>query len=85
VGLDLSRFHADMQSPATTDRLAADRREADSLDVRGTPTIYVNGREFDIHQDLNEWIAQDTGESVKPAPSTPAVGGKVTADGGSPK
>jgi protein-disulfide isomerase len=65
LGLDLNRFHADMQSPATTDRLAVDRKQADGLDVKGTPTIYINGREFDIHQDLNEWIAQETGESAK--------------------
>ena len=41
--------------------------------LKGTPTIYINGREFDIHQDLNEWIAQETGEAVKPA--SPASGG----------
>jgi protein-disulfide isomerase len=73
LGLDINRFHADMQAQTTTDRIATDRKAADSLDVKGTPTIYVNGREFDVHQDLNEWIAQDTGETVKTplkAPST---------------
>jgi hypothetical protein len=40
--------------------------------VKGTPTIYVNGREFDVHQDLNEWIAQDTGrESPNPGLRNP--------------
>lgn len=71
LGLDLNRFHADMQAPATTERIAADRKAADALDIKGTPTIYVNGREFDVHQDLNEWIALDTGETVKPAPALP--------------
>jgi protein-disulfide isomerase len=93
LGLDLNRFHADMQSQATTDRIAIDRKEADSLDVKGTPTIYVNGREFDIHQDLNEWIAQDTGEVAKPSstapPSVAATSTKAIAkrsdDAGSPK
>jgi protein-disulfide isomerase len=86
LGLDLNRLHADMQAPATTERLAVDRKEADALDVKGTPTIYVNGREFDIHQDLNEWIAQDTGESAKSTPvaATPMAPAK-TSDAGSPK
>jgi len=73
LGLDLNRFHADMQSQATTDRLAGDRKQADALDVKGTPTIYINGREFDIHQDLNEWIAQETGETAKPAAPGPGA------------
>jgi predicted DsbA family dithiol-disulfide isomerase len=54
--LDLGRFRADMQSPATTDRIARDRKLADALAVKGTPTIYVNGREYDIAQDLNDWV-----------------------------
>jgi protein-disulfide isomerase len=86
LGLDLNRFHADMQSQATTDRIAADRKQADALDVKGTPTIYLNGREFDIHQDMNEWIAQETGEAVKPSPAPPGSGaaGKPASSGPSP-
>ena len=38
LGLDLDRFHADMQSPATKARLDADRKLADALEVKGTPT-----------------------------------------------
>jgi protein-disulfide isomerase len=86
LGLDLNRFHADMQSAKTTDRIAEDRKEADALDVKGTPTIYLNGREFDIHQDLGDWIAQETGESPKPPPA--ASGPKPAspaADAGSAK
>jgi protein-disulfide isomerase len=76
LGLDLNRFHADMVSQATTDRLAGDRKQADSLDVKGTPTIYINGREFDVHQDLNEWISQETGETGKAAPAPSAAAPK---------
>jgi protein-disulfide isomerase len=82
LNLDLNRFHSDMQSQATTDRIAADRKQADALDVKGTPTIYLNGREFDIHQDLNEWISQETGETVKPSPS--ASGSAKSAPSASP-
>jgi len=67
VGLDLVKFHQDALSQATTDWLAADRKQADALGVQGTPTIYINGREFDIRQDLDEWIGQELGPDAKPA------------------
>jgi protein-disulfide isomerase len=73
LGLDLNRFHADMQSTKAGDRIAADRKEADALEVKGTPTIYVNGREFDVHQDLNDWIAQETFDGSKPSGTAPAA------------
>jgi protein-disulfide isomerase len=65
IGLDLPRFHRDAESQATTDWLAADRKQADALGVQGTPTIYINGREFSARQDLNEWIAQELGNDSK--------------------
>jgi protein-disulfide isomerase len=79
LGIDLNRFHADMQSAATTDRIAADRKEADALDVKGTPTIYLNGREFDVHQDLNDWIAQEMGDKPSSAPSGAKSAGPTDA------
>ena len=59
VGLDVDRFRADMQSPAVTDRLAADKKAADDLGVKGTPTIYIDGREYDMKVDLVEWLDQE--------------------------
>jgi protein-disulfide isomerase len=68
IGLDLKKFHADATSQATTDVLAADRKQADALGVQGTPTIYINGREFDVRQDLDDWIAQELGPAATPTP-----------------
>ena len=45
-----------MRSPATQARLDADRRLADDLRVKGTPTIFVNGRQFEGKLDLDEWV-----------------------------
>jgi protein-disulfide isomerase len=73
IGLDLARFHKDVESQATTDWLAADRKQADALVVLGTPTIYINGREFDVKQDLDEWIAQELGPDARPAPPPAAA------------
>jgi protein-disulfide isomerase len=56
VGLDLDRFHADTTSQAVTDRLAADKKAADDLGVKGTPTIYIDGREYDMKADMREWL-----------------------------
>ena len=56
LALDLAKFKSDMQSQAATDRITQDRKLADSLEVKGTPSIYINGRDYDVHQDLNDWV-----------------------------
>jgi protein-disulfide isomerase len=59
LGLDMNRFRADMASTETTTRIAGDRKLADSLGVQGTPTIYIDGREYDLKLDLAEWVDQE--------------------------
>jgi protein-disulfide isomerase len=56
VGLDIDRFRADLQSPATKARLDADRKLADDLGVKGTPALFINGREYDSKVDISEWV-----------------------------
>jgi predicted DsbA family dithiol-disulfide isomerase len=56
IGLDVDRFRADMQSPATKARLDADRKLGDALNVKGTPTIFINGREYDAKVDIDDWV-----------------------------
>lgn len=56
LGLDLERFRADLQSDATKARLEADRKLGDALKVKGTPTIFINGREYDAKIDIAEWV-----------------------------
>jgi protein-disulfide isomerase len=64
IGLDLAKFHADMQSDATKARLEEDRKLADALGVKGTPTIYIDGHEYDTKVDLAEWIDQELAASA---------------------
>ncbi len=59
LGLDLQRFRADMQKPAVTERIENDKKLADTLGVKGTPTIFVDGREYDPKVALDEWIDQE--------------------------
>jgi protein-disulfide isomerase len=46
LGLDVQRFKADMERQDLTDRIKADMQRGNTLNVRGTPTVYLNGREL---------------------------------------
>jgi protein-disulfide isomerase len=59
LGLDLPRFRVDMLSPAAKARIDADRKVADDLQVKGTPTIFIDGREYDSKVDMGEWLDQE--------------------------
>src|SRR5262249_49447632 len=41
LGLDLERFKADMASPEVLEKIEADRKEGEKLEIQGTPTMYV--------------------------------------------
>ena len=73
VGLDLARFKLDMQSKGATDKIAADKKLADALGVKGTPTIFINGREYDHTQTLDEWLNLELALTTGAAPSPPPV------------
>jgi protein-disulfide isomerase len=84
LGLDVAKLHTDMASQATTDRIERDKKLGDSVGVQGTPTIFINGRDYDPRQDLEDWIALELqsvgadGANAKaaPAPAAPAASGK---------
>ena len=44
VGLDDAQWEKDMNSPAIADQITAEMKEATAAEVRGTPTIFVNGK-----------------------------------------
>jgi protein-disulfide isomerase len=46
LGLDVQRFKADMERQDLSDRIKADMQRGNTLNVRGTPTLYLNGREL---------------------------------------
>jgi protein-disulfide isomerase len=45
IGLDLARFRRDVESEAVRQRISLDGNRAHSLGVKGTPTVFMNGRE----------------------------------------
>ncbi len=56
IGLDPVKFRADMESTTTKDRIERDKKLSDQLQVGGTPTFYINGRNFDVQRDLGAWL-----------------------------
>jgi protein-disulfide isomerase len=46
LGLDVQKFRADLDRPDLADRIVADTNRGNSLNVRGTPTVFINGREL---------------------------------------
>lgn len=88
VGLDMNRFKADLNSAETTDRLARDKKLADTLEVKGTPTIYINGRQFEGgangEQSLLDWLDLEMrmkGLDPKPAGTAGAATAQPVATG----
>jgi protein-disulfide isomerase len=59
IGLDMDKYKADFDSDATTQRIAADRALADQLGIRGTPTIYIGGRQYEGRGGVEEWIEEE--------------------------
>jgi protein-disulfide isomerase len=88
LGLDVSRFHADLQAPETGARIAQDKKLGEDLKIGGTPSIYVNGRSFDGHQELGDWVTMDLsfmGVNTAPSPGNGAPAASATSallDGG---
>ncbi len=73
IGLDEKKLVPDMEAEATADAVNADRKQAEKLELRGTPMIYINGRHFELEdfnmlEDLHEWVEleveQRTGKKV---------------------
>jgi len=92
--LDLPKWKSDMDSPEVAARIAHDHELGESLKLQGTPTIYINGREFESESDetLDARVAGELGLLGEGAGETkatdagagPAVGavGTARADAG---
>ncbi len=55
LGLDMAAFDAAYDDPATLDRINLDVADGKALGVRGTPTIFLDGKEveFRTYEDLS--------------------------------
>ncbi|MFZ3454294.1 DsbA family protein [Arthrobacter sp. 7Tela_A1] len=48
LGLDMDQFEADYNSDATKERVARDLKDAQDLQVKGTPTLYLDGQTLQL-------------------------------------
>ena len=46
LGLDVDKFNKDRKDPAIAEKINRDMAEGRKAGLRGTPTIYLNGRKF---------------------------------------
>jgi len=42
IGLNMDKFHADLESPETQTQLAKDARDAQEADISATPSLFIN-------------------------------------------
>jgi len=87
LGLNVERLHADMQLPETQERITKDHKAGEDLKIEGTPTIYINGRQYDGRQEFSDWVDLELSMMGKPAAtpgsaapsSAPVVSGSASA------
>jgi protein-disulfide isomerase len=67
LGLDVQRFKSDMERQDLAERIKSDLARGASLGVKGTPTVYLNGRELvpgrlvteeDLRREIEAALAQ---------------------------
>jgi protein-disulfide isomerase len=87
--LDVARWKTDMDSAQVSARIAHDKELGESLNLKGTPTIYVDGREVDLEHEetIAGRVAAELGEPVdgpgaSAAPSSSAA--STAAPGAAP-
>ena len=64
LGLDMARYDAVYNDPATVERIQTDRADGQALGVQGTPTFFLNGQKLepesldDLTRALDQALAQ---------------------------
>ncbi|HEX6729142.1 MAG TPA: thioredoxin domain-containing protein, partial [Pyrinomonadaceae bacterium] len=68
IGLDLERFKRDINSDGVARRITEDGKRGRSLNVKGTPSVFMNGREvpFETIMDAGRFRNAITAELSNP-------------------
>jgi len=75
AGLDAAAFGACMDRPASTEKLRAQLREGTAAGVKGTPTVFLNGKRVTRLNDFAAMIDKELarlGQPPLPSPPPPA-------------
>jgi protein-disulfide isomerase len=65
IGLDIERYKSDLGSDAVHLRITEDGKRARSLNVTGTPTVFLNGREVPFQSLAPEKLRQLIQDELK--------------------
>lgn len=53
IGLDMTKFEADLKSPEVQKTMVQDIQDGDDAGVNGTPTLFVNGKRYNANLTLD--------------------------------
>ena len=59
LGLDLNRWHKDMDDPAIEAIIDRDLENGNQIGIKGTPTAFINGKEVRVDKDFFEQIEEE--------------------------
>ncbi len=59
IALDVKMFLSDYESPEGKERIEKDMKLGEEVGVHGTPTVFVNGREYDFNDSLQSWVDRE--------------------------
>jgi protein-disulfide isomerase len=65
LNLDVEKFLRDMNAPEIKARIEADKKRGDSIDIQGTPTVFINGREVPSDSMTTEGIKSLINEAIR--------------------
>lgn len=65
IGLDTERFKRDLDGADASARVASDQKRAQSVDITGTPTLFLNGREIAAEEMSAEGIRAAINAALK--------------------
>lgn len=72
LGLDMDKFREDLASPSATAAITADRKLGEQVGVKGTPAIFLNGREVEEGMSaLDMWVEEEIIRSANKADPKP--------------
>ena len=84
LGLNAAAFNQCLESGKFADVIKEDMALGEKMGVNSTPTIYINGREYDRSQEIGDWLTMELellgeGKSAQPPasvqPPPPAASG----------
>lgn len=81
LNLDIARFTADLENPQLKQRIQADKQEGVDIGVAGTPTFFINGKEYSGAMSVEQFKAAIEKQApLRAAASSPATLAEIAPD-----